>query len=554
MYNNRQPVRVQVLLLLALLVLLAPITSAASQGGGGFVAVQGDQLVLNGETVTLKGVNYYPQGRPWAEMWQAWDAPGIERELRHARDTLGINTIRVLLPYDLDREEGFERLYQVVQIAGSLDVRVIVTLFDFDNSFPVPNSAQELRQVAYLEDLLPRFAGDDRILAWDIHNEPDNYPAWTEGGADRVLLWLSRMATHIKRLAPNHLVTVGMGQYQHFLLPGPDGQRVVDYTDFVSLHTYNAPDLERQVFELRQATGQPIVLGEFGWPSGPGCELPDYNEQTQEWVYRTMLEGAERQQLAGVVAWTLRDFDAGPTLRWDTREEYYGLIRPDDSLKPAANLFAAVPAPPLASSVQSSVPLTQSGLSTLGGKFAPIQEPITGYYLKGWFRIAWEELGGRGTFGLPLGNAYIRLSDQRVVQFFEAAVLEYRPERGGGNDWGELTRRARALRLIQPMAVGQAYTEGRQFSPPAAVPPGARVFSETGFAVQGDFLRFYEGAEGMWRLGAPISQEREEIVNGVPTRVQYFQQGRLEANPTNGAVQYGQLGSWLYTLQCTPAQ
>ena len=45
--------------------------------------------------------------------------------------------------------------------------------------------------------------------------------------------------------------------------------------------------------------------------------------------------------MAGVLAWTLRDFDAGPTARYDTREEHYGLYRADGSLKPAAAFFKA---------------------------------------------------------------------------------------------------------------------------------------------------------------------------------------------------------------------
>jgi hypothetical protein len=517
---------------------------------GGFLQVEGQQITRLGQPIQLKGVNYYPEGRPWAEMWESWDAPQIERELRLARDQLGINAVRVLLPYDLGRDKRITRLRELTQIVGSLDMRLMVALFDFHDHFPSPGSREEQRHFDYLRDLLGNFAGDDRIFAWDLHNEPDHYPTWQRGGEQQVLSWLGRMADEVKRLAPNHLVTVGMGQHQNFWLPGPDGRRVVDYSDFISIHIYNAADAERQLYELRQHTDKPIVLQEFGWPSGPGCVLVEYNEGTQEWVYRTMLQ-AVTGRVVGVFAWTLRDYHAGPTMRWDTREEHYGLYRANDTLKPAALAFQAYDAQPLPSAVQSDVPLTVDRFSPLGGSFAP--RPVEGapYYVKGWFRIAWQEFGGRGTFGLPLGDAFIRPSDQVVVQYFEAAVLEYHPD-AGGNSFDDMSKRERALRLLRPLDLGHAHTAGRAFPKPEYTPEGARYFSETGHTLGGDFRRFYEGAYGEWRLGAPISEELVEPINGVPTRVQYFQKGSLEVNPETGVIQLGQLGRWLYNNQCVP--
>ncbi len=518
---------------------------------GGFIAVEGNQLTRLGQPVQIKGVNYYPQWRPWAEMWHAWDAHQIEHEWRQGRDVLGINAVRILVPYDLERDTTITRLRELVQIAGELDLRLIVTLFDFHNEFPLAGSAEEQRHFNYLEDLIGNFAGDDRIMAWDLHNEPDHYPAWqVEGKAQQVLSWLGRMADHVHRLAPNHLVTVGMGQYNNLWQPGPDGRRVIDYSDVVSVHIYNAADTERQLYELRTHTDKPILLQEFGWPSGPQCILREYNEETQAWVYRTMLEAAQGE-VAGVVAWTLRDFHAGPTMRWDTREEHYGLFRPDDSLKPAAEAFGAYPSEPLPSLTESVWPLTVENADPPGGVRAPILIEGTAYYVKDWFRIAWEESGGQGMFGLPLGDAFVRPEDGIVVQYFEAAVLEYNPNHGSPlpEDW---SRSARARRLIQPVDIGVRYihSQGRAFPQAERVPEGGRRFSETGYSIQGEFRKFYEGSYGEWRLGAPLSEELVEEINGVPVMVQYFQRGRLEMNPDTGVIQYGQLGSWLHTQRC----
>ena len=82
--------------------------------------------------------------------------------------------------------------------------------------------------------------------------------------------------------------------------------------------------------------------------------------------------------------------------------------------------------------------------------------------------------------------------------------------------------------VIQPTALGAALAAGRGLPPPQ--PP------------QGQFLDFYNGVNGHWRLGGPISAELTETINGVPTRVQYFEKGRLELNPATQTVRMGQLG------------
>ncbi len=216
----------------------AALPSARPSVPGNFIQSAGGQLTYQGKPIQIKGVNYYPQWRPWGAMWKGWDGPQVERELRAARDQLGINTVRLLVSYNFFSEKDgagvvtpklIRRLREAVQIAGSLNMRVIVTLFDFFESFPGPGTATEAKNLAYLRALIPSFADDDRIFAWDLHNEPDNYTIWKAGDPQKVLGWLGRMADEVHVLAPRQLVTVGMGRASSLWLPGPDGRRVVDY-------------------------------------------------------------------------------------------------------------------------------------------------------------------------------------------------------------------------------------------------------------------------------------------------------------------------------------
>ena len=441
-------------------------TAAPPTDRGGFIQVSGGQLTRLGRPVLLKGFNYYPQGRPWHEMWYYWDGPQVERELRTAREQLGINTVRVLVPYEI-AERGGSRgqvtpemlgwLREMVQIAGDLDMRVIVTLFDFYEGFAPAGSGEFEENLIYLRSVIGNFIGDDRIIAWDLHNEPDHYSLWREGREQQVLDWLGRMADEVHRLAPNHLVTVGMGNYQNFFVPGPDGRRVIDYSDVISLHNYNAADTARQVDELRAASGKPVLLGEFGWPTGPRCLIPGYTEEQQAAVYREALAQAQGR-VAGVIAWTMRDFDVGPSRRWDTREEHYGLYRPDGSLKPAAEEFKAYVVEGLPAQFDTSLPLTSRGPNTSGGMHAPMLIRESGFYVKGLFRRAWALLGGQERFGLPVNEAYRfvdETGDDHIVQYFEHAILELNPAAARRPGFAELSEIEQVRRQVIVRSLGK---------------------------------------------------------------------------------------------------
>jgi hypothetical protein len=516
----------------------------ANGSASSFIQAGGGQLLFQGRPIQIKGVNYYAQWRPWSRTWTGWDGPQVERELRQGREQLGINVVRVLMPYTFAQSRDGDgvvtpkqigRLREMAQIAGNLNMRLIVTLFDFYESFPGAGSETEQKNLEYLRALVPNFAEDDRIMAWDIHNEPDHYPLWRDGDAQKVLRWLGRMADEVHALAPRQLVTVGMGKAPNLWLPGPDGRRVIDYSDMVSMHTYDAGTVAQELDQLRAQTAKPIVIEEFGWPTGPGC-MENYSETTQVRLYQAVLSAA-KGRAAGVVAWTLRDYDAGPTERWDSFEEHFGLFRPDSSLKPAAALLQAIAVPPLPSATVTSVALTSTTPSMPDGDDAPLLIPETGYHIKGMFREAWELLGGRQSFGLPLSEAFERKPDKLVVQYFEGALLEYHPQareqlRGVPPD-------QRAMLVIKPAGLGSALAAGRSL--PAPQP------------LQGAFLDFYNANNGPWRLGAPISAELTETIDGAPARVQYFEQGRLELSPATGTVVVGQLGKQVLDERCRAA-
>ena len=509
---------------------------------GGFLAVTGDQLTRNGQTVLLKGVNYYPQWRPWGEMWRNWNGPQIARELRLAHDELGINTVRVLLPYNgTGAKQGaghvtpklLGRLRELAQIAGDLDMRLVITLFDFYVNFEPPGTPGYERDLAYIRTLVGAFANDERIAIWDVHNEPDHYGAWDDRQAE-VLDWLGRMADEIHRVAPRQLVTVGMGQTHDLWQPGPDGRRPIDYSDVVSAHLYDPGPATAQLDELRAHTGKPLLIEEFGWPTDPQCQAPNYTEATQAQLYRDII-GLARNRTSGVLAWTLRDYDFAPKMRWDSREEHYGLYRADGTLKPAADALRAYAAPSLPSATKTQLALTNVSDPLPNDRLAPIKVAGTPFTVKGMFRLAWEQEGGRVSFGMPLGDAFERQSDGRVLQYFTHAVIELHDGARRDQDFGALSDldKIRRTLVLQPLGLPAAPMHTQQF------------------ALDPAFGSFYNQIDGSWRLGVATSAVRPETVLGVATRVQDFERGRLTWDAVTRTVALSAPGKATWQAVCS---
>jgi hypothetical protein len=186
-------------------------------------------------------------------------------------------------------------------------MKVIFSLFDWSDNFPAAGSRDYRIQNTYLYGIITPFVDDDRVLAWELHNEPDHYQTWEEGGADKVIAWAQQTAATIKALDPRHPITIGVGQYANLWRPGPNGVTLLDISDFVSFHCYDAGGLAPQIAAIKARTNKPIFLGELGWPSGPAKKSTaqtTFDEATQTFLYTTMLRVASEQRIAGVAQYT----------------------------------------------------------------------------------------------------------------------------------------------------------------------------------------------------------------------------------------------------------
>ncbi len=550
---------------------------------GNYVAITGDQFTYNGQPVKLKGMNYYPQLTPWAVMFDHWQGDAVNSDMARLQN-LGANVVRVLIPYgnyDWTDKSGaidpkhLANLEQLVQAAGNHNLKVELTLFDFYSGAPAAGSAEEGQNLTYITQMVKAFGDDDRIFAWDIHNEPDNYGVWTDRRhPDLVIDWLRRMAAALHTLDHNHPVTVGYGNYQNYWLKGPNGVYTTDFVDFISLHSYDAGNIVAQIQNIKLQSSKPILLEETGWPTGPSCNTLDYNEATQQRVYSIMVAAAQAQNIGGLFAWTLWDYRLGQSHGGgvESRDDHFGLLRLDGSEKPAMADFRAYSAPPLPSVTSTSLQYTTAPYDptrVLGNREygTPLYFAPTNVYVWDAFKQYWLRFGGLPIFGYPLTMARKEtLSDGQtyVVQYFERARFELHNEALTSPDYNALSHDDQLRRLVELTPLGDLATSTRNFAPvPApttdqlAADGSLTYFPQTGHTLGGLFHQFWLDNNGLANFGYPISQLIQEVnpSDGHTYYVQYFERQRFEWHQdmagTPYEVQLGQLGrEWLVSHVC----
>jgi hypothetical protein len=248
----------------------------------------------------LVGSNFSPASAiNQLEMWQAdtFDPAAIDRELGWAQ-ALGMNTMRVFLHNLLWEQDpaGFrQRIDAFLAIAARHHIKPLLVLFDScwdpnprlgPQHPPIPgvhNSGwvqapgrarledasgyPQLRE--YVQGIVGAFAKDERILGWDVWNEPDNdgggnYPKH-EGKQKYVAALLGQVFDWARSQNPVQPLTSGVWQHDDW---SPEKLTAIEkiqmeQSDVISFHDYNWPEtFEHRVKQL-QAYGRPLLCTEY---------------------------------------------------------------------------------------------------------------------------------------------------------------------------------------------------------------------------------------------------------------------------------------------------
>jgi hypothetical protein len=302
----------------------------------------------------LVGSNYVPKSAiNQLEMWQeaTFDPVEIETELAWA-EAMGMNTMRVFLHDLLWQQDaaGFQkRIDRFLTIASRHHIRPLFVLFDscWDPSPhlglqhpPVPgvhNSGwvqspgataladpnQYPRLKAYVQGVVGAFAKDDRVLAWDVWNEPgaDNAGSYPKGELKdktaRVTALLPQAFEWVREADPAQPVTSGVWAVD----TSPDGadlgelqQIQLRESDIVTFHNYSWPEYFRRQVAWLKKYNRPVICTE-------------YMARSVGSTFDTVLPIA-KQERVGAINW---GFVAGKTqtyLPWESWRHPYILDQP----------------------------------------------------------------------------------------------------------------------------------------------------------------------------------------------------------------------------------
>ena len=253
----------------------------------------------------LVGSNYIPKSAiNQLEMWQAdtFDPEQVDKELGWA-EGLGMNTMRVFLHDLLWQQDaaGFQkRIDQFLAIASRHHIRPLFVLFDscWDPAPhlglqhpPVPgihnsgwvqspgakalaDPAQLTRLKAYVQGVVGAFAKDDRILGWDLWNEPgsdqtENYPKTELKNGEKVALvavLLPEVFEWAREVNPTQPLTSGV--YEVDTSADENALEEIEKiqvreSDIITFHNYSWPESFKTEVAWLRRFHRPVLCTEY---------------------------------------------------------------------------------------------------------------------------------------------------------------------------------------------------------------------------------------------------------------------------------------------------
>jgi hypothetical protein len=296
----------------------------------------------------LVGSNYIPSyAVNQLEMWQAetFDPARIDKELGWA-ENIGLNTMRVFLHDLLWQQDaaGFkQRIREFLKIADKHHMRIMFVLFDscwdpspqlgpqraprngIHNSGWVQGPGakaladpeQTQRLLAYAKDIVADFSRDERILAWDLWNEPENM---NRGSYDKqepankvelVAALLPKVFKAAREGLPTQPLTSALyqGDWSDPETLSPIQRIQLDQSDVLSFHNYGTPREFEACIRSLKSHKRPIFCTE-------------YMARTNGSTFQGVLPIARKEEVAAY-NWGLVKGKTQTWLPWDSWEHPY---------------------------------------------------------------------------------------------------------------------------------------------------------------------------------------------------------------------------------------
>lgn len=249
------------------------------------------------------GCNYIPSNAiNQIEMWQeeTFSPELIDKELGMAAG-LGFNTVRVFLHtllWEENAEAFLNRIDLFLSIADKHGIKTMLVLFDSVwDPFPKlgkqpepkinvhnsgwvqcpgydilndPNRYDELRD--YVQGIVSRFKNDERVLIWDLFNEPDNMNLasykdddYSNHKAELSMLLLKKTINWVRLINPDQPITMAPWKEDWSsddVLTALDNY-MFTHSDIISFHCYeDKTDMLNRINALKRF-GRPMLCTEY---------------------------------------------------------------------------------------------------------------------------------------------------------------------------------------------------------------------------------------------------------------------------------------------------
>lgn len=256
----------------------------------------------------MVGANFNPSTSiNQLEFWQedTYDSITIDRELKWSSE-LGMNLHRVYLHnllWDQDSLGFLERIEDYLKISDSYNIKTLLVLLD-DVWHPIPKLGKQPEPIPYVHNsgwvqapgseilgdslrhnelknyikgVISHFANDNRVIGWDLYNEPDNvapaYPRFPDRPADikdkkiYSLSLLKKVFNWSREINPSQPLTVGLwkdsetwGSLDDLT---PIDKFAISNSDVISFHAYGDINETRKKIEDLEKYNRPLLCTEY---------------------------------------------------------------------------------------------------------------------------------------------------------------------------------------------------------------------------------------------------------------------------------------------------
>lgn len=233
----------------------------------------------------LRGCNFNPstainQLETWQE--ESFDPETIDRELGWAEE-IGMNCMRVYLhhvAWEADQEGFKKRMAEYLDIASSHGIKTIFVFFDDcwnasyaagkqpdpkpgvhnsgwvrdpgDLLYEDPELIVLLEQ--YVKDILDTFKEDQRIVMWDLYNEPGN-----SGYGQKSIDLLKSVFEWGWEIRPSQPMSVGVWNRSLTAL----NKVQLENSDIITYHNYSGPEHHQEAIDSLRLYKRPMVCTEY---------------------------------------------------------------------------------------------------------------------------------------------------------------------------------------------------------------------------------------------------------------------------------------------------